>query len=475
MADDRPLPEPTPEQFRQEYEQYRSQRLLLHNSDLDDSRRRRQIHPRHTITRLVEGDLIPVTDRAGQQLAKRCADLYDSFMASATTDTDDNGVADNNHTKSDHHTTANNHPPNEAPTITPQTTPQPPTTHLTPQASSQTHPHPTLQFHPTPQPLLHIPASHFHEYTTALHNLLTPPHPAALTPPTAAALLTPTHLARLHHGLQQQQLRFEKQVTAREAALAEREGVVGEREGVLGEWEKGLGEREVALERREGEVLGREAAAVFLFDEGLLAGQLAEVRRQGVEEGRREGGGMYGQGNGQVMMPMGSYLAVVEGVLEGVRKARAVARCPPPVAEVQLGQLEAQLVRLVEEGKAVVEGRAVTPGSATTPSLAAPIPARQAQDRGNGRQRATGDGRPLVDKGKGRVVTPSLSGNWHVEMQDGAALLADLKKKARMLGLMGPVGEGSAASGVVDEEDLEMTKLVNMEAAVEEELVSRRT
>jgi hypothetical protein len=48
---------------------------------------------------------------------------------------------------------------------------------------------------------------------------------------------------------------------------------------------------------------------------------------------------------------MGSYLAVIESVLDWVRKARALARCPPPMPELQLGKLEAQLARLVNEGR----------------------------------------------------------------------------------------------------------------------------
>jgi hypothetical protein len=174
------------------------------------------------------------------------------------------------------------------------------------------------------------------------------------------------------------------------------------------------------------------------------------------------------------MISVGSYLAVMEGVLGWVCKARALARCPPPEPELQLGKLEAQLVRLVNEGRAVMTGTAVAPDPAT------PTSAPQIQNHGSGRSSGRGDGRPLVDKGKGRMVMPSQPGNRDVEMPDGTALLADLKKKARILGLMASAGgtqvlKGSAAAGAVDEEDLEMAKLVNMDTAGEDDVTQQRS
>jgi hypothetical protein len=78
------------------------------------------------------------------------------------------------------------------------------------------------------------------------------------------------------------------------------------------------------------------------------------------------------------------------------------------------------------------------------------------------------------------MVMLSQTGNRDVEMPDGAALLADLKKKARILGLMAStggtqVGQGSAAAGAVGDEDLEMAKLVNMDAAEEGDVAQQRS
>ncbi|KAH6623133.1 hypothetical protein F5144DRAFT_632528 [Chaetomium tenue] len=483
MADDRPLPEPTADQFLQEYERYRNQRLILHHNDLD--KRTQPMHPRYTLTRLVEADLIPVNDRAGQQLAKRCADLYDSFLASATAGTNNTAATDTNNPLN-RITTA---------TITPATTPRPPTT---PQRSpaAQTpelpEPHPQTTLTPLtpgpsptprpqhpPPPLLHITPTQLYEYTTALHNLLTPTrahHPPDHTnsPPTAEQKRA---LAE-----QDQALAHQKQaLAAREAAVGRREGAVTERAMAAMQREKAVTEREKAVMERERAVREKEAAAVLLFDEALLARQLREVWMGGFERGlgqglgleqtQREGGergvvvvgggdgggfasgsggGGYGDGMGDGagnghrnrVVALRSYLDIMQGVLAQVRKARTLAGCPPPAAEQQLETLEVELVRLVDEGRAVMAGTITAPGPA------APGPAHHAHvwACGDGRQNWAGSEGPHgPEKGKERMVLPS--GNEGVDILDGAVLLMALKKKATMLGLFGPAGENRLGEG----------------------------
>ena len=90
------IPDPTPEQLLQEYRFHRDHPLPLYNPvlDGDGDDGSANLVPR-SFSRFVEGDLIPVTDHASQQLARRCADLHDQILASATTDFGDQTGEDN--------------------------------------------------------------------------------------------------------------------------------------------------------------------------------------------------------------------------------------------------------------------------------------------------------------------------------------------------------------------------------------------
>ena len=90
------IPDPTAEQLLQEYRFYRDHPLPLYNPvlDGDGDDGSANLVPR-SFSRFVEGDLIPVTDHASQQLARRCADLHDQILASATTDSGDQTGEDN--------------------------------------------------------------------------------------------------------------------------------------------------------------------------------------------------------------------------------------------------------------------------------------------------------------------------------------------------------------------------------------------
>ncbi len=82
------IPDPTAEQLLQDYRVYCDHPLPLYNPvpDGDGDGGTARLMPR-SYSRFVEGDLIPVIDHATQQLAKRCADLHDQILASATIDT----------------------------------------------------------------------------------------------------------------------------------------------------------------------------------------------------------------------------------------------------------------------------------------------------------------------------------------------------------------------------------------------------
>ncbi|KAL2151048.1 hypothetical protein VTH82DRAFT_6146 [Thermothelomyces myriococcoides] len=75
------LPEVTPEQLLQEYHEYRDQEMILYNDVMDNNNSAE--HLPHNLTRVVEGDMIPVSNHKAQQIAKRCADLYDKFVSSS--------------------------------------------------------------------------------------------------------------------------------------------------------------------------------------------------------------------------------------------------------------------------------------------------------------------------------------------------------------------------------------------------------
>ncbi len=84
------IPDPTAEQLLQEYRFHCDHPLPLYNPLLDGDRDddSADLGPRN-YSRFVEGDLIPVTDHASQLFAKRCADLHDQILASATDDSGD--------------------------------------------------------------------------------------------------------------------------------------------------------------------------------------------------------------------------------------------------------------------------------------------------------------------------------------------------------------------------------------------------
>ncbi|KAK3898434.1 hypothetical protein C8A05DRAFT_37977 [Staphylotrichum tortipilum] len=146
------VPGQTPEQLFNEYRYYSSRRPLLYNPLLDGAQPRGR-RP-GDLTRLVHGELIPVTDHEGHQLAKRCADLHDQFLATATMDDEEEGeeaAGKNKKTKGKRVTKTTKAPTGKTKPST--TTPQPK--------------HPTL----------HIPLPAFLEYTSLLHDLLTPAQP----------------------------------------------------------------------------------------------------------------------------------------------------------------------------------------------------------------------------------------------------------------------------------------------------------
>ncbi|AEO59644.1 hypothetical protein MYCTH_2128726 [Thermothelomyces thermophilus ATCC 42464] len=134
------LPEVTPEQLLQEYHSHRDKQPILYNEAIDKNYSAEQLP--HNFTRVVEGDMIPVTNHAAQQLAKRCADLYDKFVASSRhhhkcEDTEEGPAMNNN---ADAEATTSNDDENIDSNI----------------ASSQ---------------ILHITTSDFIEFTTLFHNL----------------------------------------------------------------------------------------------------------------------------------------------------------------------------------------------------------------------------------------------------------------------------------------------------------------
>ncbi|KAL2168152.1 hypothetical protein VTG60DRAFT_320 [Thermothelomyces hinnuleus] len=135
------LPEVTPEQLLQEYHSHRDKQPILYNEALDRNYSAEQLP--HNFTRVVEGDMIPVTNHAAQQLAKRCADLYDKFVASSGhqhkgADTEE-GPAMNNNNADAEATTSNDDENIDSHTTSPQ--------------------------------ILHITVSDFIEFTTLFHNL----------------------------------------------------------------------------------------------------------------------------------------------------------------------------------------------------------------------------------------------------------------------------------------------------------------
>ncbi|KAL2174066.1 uncharacterized protein P884DRAFT_209869 [Thermothelomyces heterothallicus CBS 202.75] len=135
------LPEVTPEQLLQEYHSHRDKQPILYNEAMDRSYSAEQLS--HNFTRVVEGDMIPVTNHTAQQLAKRCADLYDKFVASSghhhkCEDTEEGPAMNNNN--ADAEATTSNDDENIDSDI----------------ASSQ---------------IIHITASDFIEFTTLFHNL----------------------------------------------------------------------------------------------------------------------------------------------------------------------------------------------------------------------------------------------------------------------------------------------------------------
>jgi hypothetical protein len=92
--------EPTAEQVRREYELHRDNPPRLFNELLDAAAGESGSPRPGNFSRLIELDLIPVQDPASQQLAKRCADLHDLFLASGAEDGHaagaDNGPVDGN-------------------------------------------------------------------------------------------------------------------------------------------------------------------------------------------------------------------------------------------------------------------------------------------------------------------------------------------------------------------------------------------
>jgi hypothetical protein len=159
MTDLSSIPDPTAEQFRQEYHFYRNQQpVLLGEAEARDG----GSLPHGNYTRLLEGDLIPVTDRESQQLAKRCADLYDKFLASATVD----GGGNKNHAANNRAENNNNNDGN----IKLENSTNNATTN---------HSHPTTNnAGTTPPKTLHIPLQDFLEFTSLFHNLIHKANPS---------------------------------------------------------------------------------------------------------------------------------------------------------------------------------------------------------------------------------------------------------------------------------------------------------
>ncbi|KAK3293131.1 uncharacterized protein B0H64DRAFT_434379 [Chaetomium fimeti] len=379
MTGDRRIPEPTAEQLLQEHEDYRKQRLVLGNDGLDGRRRGEPINPGYTITRWLSADYLPVTDRASQQLAKRCSDLYDSFRASETTTTDATDASDKDKYNSNNNITTNKNP-NSTTTSTNNNNNPPNTTSPLQQPPLQHHHHHQTQ----PQTLLHISPADLHEYTTLLHNLHTPTHHAPLNSPFP---FTPTRLAQLHDRLQQLHTHLAHQahrLNAHAAAVASREAALSERE------EYGH----------------------------HVNGETGNLNQNGNGDGYG-----YGHGNNQALI-IRPYVEIMEGILACVSRTKDLAGCPPPVAAMLLEKLEAEVARLVNEGRSLMT-RAVMP-----PGPAALVPAQ------------------------------------HAEMV-GAALVANLKTNARtiMQELEGrnPVGV-SSGNAAVHNDDLNMVDWVDFEA-----------
>ncbi len=86
------LPGLTTEDVLEEYRHYSSQTPVLYNSLMD--RQNPQGYPPGSMTRLVDGEMVPVVNHVGQELARRYAELHEQILATATVEDNEDEEAE---------------------------------------------------------------------------------------------------------------------------------------------------------------------------------------------------------------------------------------------------------------------------------------------------------------------------------------------------------------------------------------------
>ncbi|KAK4038091.1 hypothetical protein C8A01DRAFT_37989 [Parachaetomium inaequale] len=503
MVDLSSISGPTPEQALREYRFYRDQKLPLYHNQFDGQP---GLPPKDT-TRLVEGDLIPVTNHPGQQLAKRCSDLHDQFLASATIDNNNDG-ADNNGADNDR---ANTHGGVNSEAITNNGA----IINNDNSAGGSKEPEPSPPANPAlannnnnnPRKTLHIPLQDYLEFTALFHTLATPQTPTAQH----------QDLTAHHAHLVQTTNRLQHQATL-------------------------LAEHETALTQRETALAQREAAAALLYDDALLARQLSDVWREGFERGRRQAhspshsasaaaasasawsASTIIRGSQAIIpsfLPNAAAAAGVPAVVHTARESHAPIPIPipAPVSAFSISLLEAILTRVREvkskvgaeldqlerEVEALVSrirvpsdpssgkgnGKMNTMGSVMGVGA---VTGYQHNNSGQGQGRPSGGGRqagvadmgggegsgmavedsqrrPVVDKGKGRMAAAARGQDGDVEMTGD--VVAAPKGKGQMAApraLVRVNQAGADFTAAQGQDDVDMEAWLNMAELAESDL-----